>query len=232
MWGNKIIGMSLILEYNDVITLPLYSDFGLITKSLTSFTEKDFCVTVKVTPFISKTLIAKKHGEVTEACIWGRPGTHIGLFAQPNTSRYIFSWFEQSDEGLKYKQVLTEEGALKEELTEITVVKNCNGKTFKLYINGLIVGESKFNTLMDYNNTPIYLGAANIQEAAYPYQGKLAAEYFYFSIHETPFYTERDSSKILVELDFNPEINTYYSVYDISNNGNRGRINHHLYDFS
>lgn len=224
--------MSLVLDYEDVVTLPLYSDFGLIKKSLVDFTENNFCVTVKLSPFISKTLQGKKEGEGTGACVWGRPGTHIGLFADPNNGRYVFSWFEQSDHGPVYQQILTEEGALKEEPTEISIVKNNNGKTFKFYIDGKIVGESKFETLMDYNNTPIYLGAANIQETAYPYQDKLAAEYFHFTIHETPFYTKRDSSNLLVELDFNPETNTYYSVYDISNNGNRGRINHHLYDFS
>lgn len=222
--------MSLVLEYDDVVTLPLYSDFGLIEKSLIDFTEKDFCVTVEVVPFIEKTISSKKEGEGTGACIWGRPGTHIGLFADPNHSRYIFSWFEQSEEGPKYQHILTEEGVLKEELTEISIVKNSNGKTFKFYINKELIGESKYDTLMDYSNTPIYLGAANIQETAFPYQDKLAAEYHYFSIHETPSISKKDASNLLVELDFDPEISTYYSVQDISNNGNRGRINHHLYD--
>jgi hypothetical protein len=86
--------------------------------------------------------------------------------------------------------------------------------------------------MLDYSITPIYLGAANIQETAFPYQDKLAAEYFHFTIHQTPFFTKKDTSNLLVELDFSEETNTYYSVYDISNNGNRGRINHHTYDFS
>lgn len=221
--------MSLILQYEDVINLPLTNEYGLIKKSLANFTEEDFCVTVKVRPHIQETIDSKLQEDSTAGCVWGRPGANLGLFANTTYSEYVFCWFEQTDDQPKYQQLATDGLNLKQEITEVSVVRDNKDQTFKLYLNGEKVAESKFNTLIDYSTAPIYLGAANMHPSAHPNYGKLEAEYFYFSIHETSCYTKRDKSNLMVELDFNPDTTTYYSIYDTSNNGNRGRINQHIY---
>lgn len=223
--------MSYKVGYEDVLTLPTYSEYSLITADLSPFTDHDYCVTVNITPDIEGTCSKKKEEEAQTGCVWGRPGQHMGLFVDFNFKRFVFAWFEEVDGETVYKNIISEEGKVTQEPTTISILKNSGEKTFKMFINGEIETTGFYGDLKSYTGTPIYLGVGNLDENAFPYNDKLQATYHNFSINNTHMYNTKLDGSTLVYLDFEEENTTYYSIYDISKNGNRARINHHKYDY-
>lgn len=217
--------MSLVLGYEDVLDLPINNFSGLVTADLNHFTEHDFCVTVTFTPNFKGNSESKKEEEPPTHCIWGRPGKHLGLFYDGLNNVYNFGWWEADE----FKFIRSDHFDAVEEKTTISIVKNCGNKTFKMYVNGNIQSEGTYDNINSYVDMPIFLGVANEHEPAFPHQNKFTGEYFRFSINNTYKLDETLNKSTLVYLDFEPENTTYYSVYDISKNGNRARINHSTY---
>lgn len=217
--------MSLRVKYDDVVNLPTTSDRGLIITDLNQFTEHDYCVTVTVKPDLQANKENRKEEEPLTHCIWGRAGKHMGVFIDFNAMRYTFGWWE----GDEYKFLLSDIEQVVEDYTTISVVKNSGSKTFKLYINGDLQDEKEYGELHSYVHMPITLGIGNEQPEAFPHQNKFEGDYSKFVINNTHKLDEGLNANTMVYLDFEPDNLTYYSIHDISNNGNRARINHSSY---
>jgi len=217
--------MSLKVNFDDILDLPIYSDIGIITADLNIFTDTDYCVTVEVECDLEQIVDKRKEDEPLTHCIWGRPGKHMGLFADFNGMHYTFGWWE----GDEYKYINTEPGTLNTDKVKVSVVRNSGSKTFSIYLNDELHMDKNFGELSSYKDFPICLGIANEQEEAYPHNNKFAGEYHRFIINNTYKLDDTLGPSTLTCLDFEPEHTTYYSIYDISKNGNRARINHSSY---
>lgn len=217
--------MSLKINYNDVLDLPITSDIGIITADLNIFTDTDYCATVEVECDLNQIEENRKDDEPLTHCIWGRPGKHMGLFADFNGMHYTFGWWE----GDKYEFINTKPGTLGTNLAKVSVVRNSGSKTFSIFLDDELHMETIYGELSSYKDLPICLGIANEQEEAYPHNNKFAGTYHRFIINNTYKLSDELNESTLVCLDFEPQNTTYYSIFDISKNGNRARINHSTY---
>ena len=217
--------MSLKVSYEDIIDLPIRNERNLILSDLNQFTEHDYCVTVEVKPDLKANKEGRKEGEPSTHCVWGRPGKHIGVFLDYDSLRYAFTWWE----GDEFNCLQSELNSVKEESVVISVVKNSGTKMLSLYIDGVLQEEKQYGDIDSYVDRPITLGIGNEAEEAAPHNNKFAGEYSRFSINNTHKLDEELNGNTLVYLDFEKDNLTYYSIHDVSNNGNRARINHSTY---
>lgn len=223
--------MSYKLDYNSIITLPVYDDTGLIQKNLNNFHLEDFTVIVGVKPDVEDMLSRKEKEDSKASCIFGRPGQHFGIFFGINDNRFKFSWFDISAETGEpaYNDISSEPIEDVSKSFTITVQHRESKKEFSFYVNEVLQGKKKYNQLLDYTNTPIFIGVANPEQTAIPYQEFFSGDLEYFILKDKVTRSKLVDSDTLVAYDFLPENTTYYSIYDISKNGNRARINHHTY---
>lgn len=217
--------MSLKVSYEDIIDLPIRNERNLILADLNQFTEHDYCVTVEVKPDLKANKEGRKEEEPSTHCVWGRPGKHLGVFLDYDSLRYAFTWWE----GDEYKCIQSKLNSVKEENVLISVVKNSGTKIFSLYIDGELQEEKQYGEIDSYVDRPITLGIGNEGEEAFPHNNRFAGEYSRFSINNTHKLDEELNASTLVYLDFEKDNLTYYSIHDVSNNGNRARINHSTY---
>lgn len=223
--------MSYKLKYGDILTLPISDETGLIKSDLNSFHLKDFTLFIKVRPNVKEMVTKKKIEDSKAGCIVGRPGRHFGLFFGTNDNHYKLCWFDnKSNSGeIIYSDIISKPVTNPKDFHIITIQHIASNKEFVLYVDDILQGRQTYNELVDYINTPIYIGVANPSKSAAPYQEFFSGEFEFFILKNKVTRSRLIDEDTLVAYDFAQENITYYSVYDISNNGNRARINHHKY---
>jgi len=234
--------MAYTLEYGSVIQLPTENPYGLITQELKKFHEEDFTLVMRIKSSAEDIIEHKKEDENQESCVFGRAGMHMGIFYIPNINSYKFAYWDSEDgETYNYKDI---HGVTLEDEYFVTLALSHSkkDKTFNFYIDGRKVGEKQYTQLVDYSETFIFLGVANLLENAYPHQCFWAGEIELLEIYNTTLNDVmlskitnlKELEKInkitseltkIVSYDFEEENLTYYSILDVSDNGNRGRIN-------
>ena len=234
--------MSYTLDYGSVIQIPTENEYGLITKELKNFIDGDFTVILRVKSSSDNILKNKKLDENQESCVFGRAGMHFGLFYVPSINSYKFTYWD-SEDGVTFNYNDIHGMSLDtEDFVTLCLSHSKKEKSFNFFIDGEHVGEKIYKNILDYSNTFIFLGVANLLDNAYPHQCFWAGEVDFLEM-----YDEKIDSKILQSIssltslskidkisssyskslsyDFKDEKMTYYSIFDDSNNGNRGRIN-------
>lgn len=235
--------MAYKLDYGSVIQLPTENPYGLMVQELKHFNEEDFTLIMRVKSSAKDILSKKGKDENPESCIFGRAGMHMGVFYIPSINSYKFAYWDLQKNSDTYDYQDIHGVTLEDEyFVTIALSHSKKEKTFNLYIDGRKVGEKKYNSLIDYSETFINIGVANIQENAHPHQCFWSGEFEFLEIYKNTFNDvllskttnlqdlksinslTKDFNKI-VSYDFDEENITYYSILDVSNNGNRGRIN-------
>lgn len=219
--------MAYSLKYGSVIQLPTENPYGLITHELKKFHEEDFTISIGIRSSAEEIEKNKKTEENPESCVFGRAGMHMGLFYVPSINSYKWAYWDSEDgETYNYKDIHSV--SLDEDrFVDFEITHSKKEKTFKLYMDGEFIGENTYENLLDYSNTFIFIGVANLLENAFPHQCFWAGDIEYFSIYKKCFenVNDMDDSELIVSYDFEEDNTTYYSLFDISDNGNRGRIN-------
>jgi hypothetical protein len=223
--------MSYKLKYGDILTLPISDETGLIQKNLNSFHLEDFTLFIKVKPNKKEMVSKKKKQESKASCVFGRPGQHFGLFFGTNDNHYKFCWFDLHPDTNEviYSDIISKPVTTLSSYHTITVQHIAVKREFLLYVDDILQGRQTYNELVDYNNTPIFIGVANPSKEAAPYQEFFSGEFELFMIKNKVTRSRLIDKDTLVAFDFDSSNTTYYSIYDVSNNGNRARINHHTY---
>ena len=234
--------MSYKLEYGSVIQIPTENEYGLITKELKNFIDNDFTIILRVKSESENILKNKKEDENQESCVFGRAGMHFGIFYVPNINSYKFTLWD-SEDGTNFNYNDIHGMSLEDEdFATLCLSHSKKEKSFNFYINGEHIGEKIYKNILDYSETFIFLGVANLLDNAYPHQCFWSGDVDFLEI-----YSENISSKELklisqlgslektkditisyeksLSYDFKKEKMTYYSIFDDSNNGNRGRLN-------
>lgn len=219
--------MAYNLKYGNVIQVPTENPYGLITHELKKFHEEDFTISIGVKSNSDEIVKSKKEGENPESCVFGRAGMHMGLFYVPSISSYKWTYWDSEDgESFNYKDIHSMSLG-EDEFVDIDITHSKKDKLFKFYMNGELVGENTYEKLLDYSNTFIFIGVANLLENAFPHQCFWAGDIDYFSIYKKCFedINKTEDSELILSYDFESDNLTYYSIFDVSENGNRGRIN-------